>query len=188
MGPKSWWLRFLNHHPITSPPTNQKRVKHPAALPVNLPETQLRSLGILSMSYWFSSLGPWSRPSSALSVLQCSSLLVTVCGAVNLGLATQSYCFKGNWLLSRKWNLGACPSYPSLWRQDMPSGASSLQREASQEWFESRALAQVSLSLPRSAFSEQSLSWLTPLYKAFFSSVIIPFLTSSLLNWKPIFE
>jgi len=187
MGPISWWLRFLNHHPITSPPTNQRRVKHPAALPVNLPETQLSSLGFLSMSYWFSSLGLCSRPFSApySRVPVCLSLCV---GHINLGLASQSYLFKGNWLPSRKWNLGACPSYPSLWRQDMPSGASSLQREASQEWFESRALAQVSLSLPRSAFSEQSLSWLTPLYKAFFSSVITPFLTSSLLNWKPIFE
>ena len=154
----SWNTILLPHHqPI-------KRESH--TLPINLPETQLRSLGILSMSYWFSSPGPCSRPFSApySSVPACLSLCLE---HVNLGLATPSHPFKGNWLLRRKWSLGACPSYPSSWSQDLPSGASSLQREASQERLESRALAQISLSLPRSAFSEQSLSWLTPLYKPF---------------------
>ena len=93
MGPISWWLRFLNHHPITSPPTNQRRIKHPAALPVNLPETQLRSLGFLSMSYWFSSLGLCSRPFSA--PYSRSSLLVTVCGAHKLGFGIPILSFQG---------------------------------------------------------------------------------------------
>ena len=30
--PKGWWLRFLDHHPVTSPPTNQEKVTHPAPL------------------------------------------------------------------------------------------------------------------------------------------------------------
>ena len=30
--PESWWLSFLKHYPVTSPPTNQKEVIHPASL------------------------------------------------------------------------------------------------------------------------------------------------------------
>ena len=35
--PEDWWLRFLEHHPVTSPPTNQRKVTHPADLPQILP-------------------------------------------------------------------------------------------------------------------------------------------------------
>ena len=34
--PEDWGLRFLEHHPVTSPPMNQKKVTHPAALTPNL--------------------------------------------------------------------------------------------------------------------------------------------------------
>ena len=30
--PEGWWLRLLGHHPVASPPTNQRRVTHPADL------------------------------------------------------------------------------------------------------------------------------------------------------------
>ena len=33
--PKGWWLRFLEHHPVTSPPTNQRKITHSADLPSN---------------------------------------------------------------------------------------------------------------------------------------------------------
>ena len=60
---KGWWLRFLKHHPVTSPPTNQKKVMFPEPLTPNLsfktlPWKPLRSLGLLSMSCPFSLLGP----------------------------------------------------------------------------------------------------------------------------------
>ena len=60
---EGWWLRFLEHHPLTSPPTNQKKVTHPAALTPNLslktlPWNSLGSSGLLSMSHSFSLVGP----------------------------------------------------------------------------------------------------------------------------------
>ena len=34
--PEAWWLGFLKHDPVTSPPTNQKEVRNPATLTINV--------------------------------------------------------------------------------------------------------------------------------------------------------
>ena len=56
--------RFLEHHPVTSPPTNQKKVTHPAAHTPNFtyrifsPKNCQGVWGFLSTSHPFSLLGP----------------------------------------------------------------------------------------------------------------------------------
>ena len=70
--------RFLEHRPVTSPPTNQKKATHPAAQTSNFaykdfsPRT-IREFGFLSMSCPFSFLSP--AIIFLCSKLQCFGLL-----------------------------------------------------------------------------------------------------------------
>lgn len=64
--PEIWWLRFPKHHPVTSPPTNQKEVHElgPSSqiLPLKiLPWKPLGSWDLLSTSCLFSSLAACNK-------------------------------------------------------------------------------------------------------------------------------
>ena len=71
--------RFLEHHPVTSSLTNQKKVTHPAALTPNLHLNTLprKTSGLLSTSCPVSLLGPCSKHLSAPNsdVLVCLASL-----------------------------------------------------------------------------------------------------------------
>ena len=56
--PKGWWVRFLKHCPVTSPPTNQKTVPHlHPSLQISpiktLPSKPCESLSLCSMNCLF---------------------------------------------------------------------------------------------------------------------------------------
>ena len=88
-------MSFLGHHPVASPPTLQKKVTHPANLPLKtLPSNPSGSLGFLSICCLF------SLPGLAINFL-CSTFHsfmffgLTVCLAHKLGVnILNHYCFK----------------------------------------------------------------------------------------------
>ena len=63
---EGWWLRFLKHYPVTSPPTNQKKVMPLATLPQMLPLNTLPwkpsgNLRFLSKSHLYSLLAACNK-------------------------------------------------------------------------------------------------------------------------------
>lgn len=91
--PGDWWLRFLDHHPVNSPPTNQRKVTQQQTSPPNSAyrNSSLKSsgsLGLLSMNCsvllaWPGDK-PFSAPNSSFSVC-----LASLCdGYMNLDSTT----------------------------------------------------------------------------------------------------
>ena len=118
--PKGCCLRFLGHHPVTSPPINQKKATHPAALPQNLPLKILpsnpsESLGFfLSMSCSCSLLGPCNKPFSAPNS-DISVCLASLCiGHTKLGSTTFSVTIVSNFS-SVPFSLSSPPGIPTIY-------------------------------------------------------------------------
>ena len=93
--PDGLWLRFLEYHPVTSPPTNQRKVTHPADLPPHFAyrNSSLKPIGELRL-FW-----AWATSSPCLAL------------AVNLSLPQTlmfwfiwPHCASGTWT----WVLQQC--------------------------------------------------------------------------------
>ena len=93
--PEGWWLRSLEHHRVTSPPTNQRKVIYPADLPTdfahkNFPKNHRRVGVFWAWATPFSLLGP------AINLSPLQNLDLWVCLAslcvrrTNLGSTTTS--------------------------------------------------------------------------------------------------
>ena len=89
--PEGWWLRFQKHRPVTSPPANQKKVVHPAALPSNVAFTrtslgEFRSLEHKLPVLAWPSNKPFSAPNPGISAcLDSLRIGHTISGRTTLG-------------------------------------------------------------------------------------------------------
>lgn len=91
--PGDWWLRFLDHHPVNSPPTNQRKVTQQQTSPPNSAyrNSSLKSsgsLGLLSMNCSVLLAWPGDKPFSAPNS-NFSVCLASLCdGYMNLDSTT----------------------------------------------------------------------------------------------------
>lgn len=118
MEPDCWWLRFLNHHPVTSSPANQRKGMHTAALISN----DAFKNPYLKVIKDFRSFWAWTShsPSLVLAIKAVLVLATTLCqwvGSAARQASRSKFC-----LVTECVPQTSSTSSPSAWQKNRISG------------------------------------------------------------------